>query len=912
MNNIRQGRKNTLITMYGKTLYDHIHYVLPNKTEKKFDYPGIALYDYLNFEERLHIDNFIILGTGQSYWYNLLVNIRDYLASRHIDFPFAEKFFNPVNTANNRYSGTSVNSTVQTDDQINAGKIASNTFCAMENISVIENEINKVMEKNFGCHFTLLVHTDDLSTVNAQSDIIRLLFDRKELILDSDVYFDATNGMRFIPLLLLTGLNCLRITDNLTIKNIYYAQYREDLAEFRNLKKIDTLFNESLIYDMCRDTTSIKPLAKLIEDEKLKQTVKNIDGLINMQNYESAAGLMNKNLGRLYDNFSDSMLLGREFIKGFYSAINDRSSELICEYLKSLSLFNVAVLSELRYRYLHIKPKLTNNGFNDYRNKIMHYQLASNNQEIDKVRNLPKELGRILSDDGIICRNSQPQGKKSKPVFFSFLGSGKYWKINYHSNSLGTFASRFLGNTLAGKMFCDNTISKYIVCGTFTSGWKVFIDTLLEQYESIPPKLDAIKQEFYKKLTVVTDNQNNTDEKIILDCETTKGINKLFREFAVETGRDIEIYAYDEEREYKLDFRQLSEFIAGRVADRQNFMMDITHSFRDIPLVAFMSAVSIMSKKNSVLKKLYYGYMDPRIKETSDDGSKSGYLVDLAYLTGLIRDTKSISLFNETANLRYLSSLINEHFDNRDLNNKVETGILLENLMIFKRAATMYSEVFEALQNSELLGIKDDPVFRLIYPMMEDKLKSSTWDDDLSGLAKRAGQYINNGCYTMAICAVYECYQRFAKQIKVFDNNFRSYIDKSAELNQIFNKFHLALIDAFKATNDSMREYDKDSTITKYVMKAYFPQGKNTSFIIRKLRRYVTHELDSKSNEKSEIEHKFYIISGEVNFNGLKQTLNNAVAEIGGLREFIVKLDTLRAEVKKNMPLKKKKFISDS
>ena len=191
--------------------------------------------------------------------------------------------------------------------------------------------------------------------------------------------------------------------------------------------------------------------------------------------------------------------------------------------------------------------------------------------------------------------------------------------------------------------------------------------------------------------------------------------------------------------------------------------------------------------------------------------------------------------------------------------------------MIFKRAATMYSEVFEALQNSELLGIKDDPVFRLIYPMMEDKLKSSTWDDDLSGLAKRAGQYINNGCYTMAICAVYECYQRFAKQIKVFDNNFRSYIDKSAELNQIFNKFHLALIDAFKATNDSMREYDKDSTITKYVMKAYFPQGKNTSFIIRKLRRYVTHELDSKSNEKSEIEHKFYIISGEVNFNGLKQ-----------------------------------------
>ena len=128
----------------------------------------------------------------------------------------------------------------------------------------------------------------------------------------------------------------------------------------------------------------------------------------------------------------------------------------------------------------------------------------------------------------------------------------------------------------------------------------------------------------------------------------------------------------------------------------------------------------------------------------------------------------------------------------------------------------------------------------------------------------------------------------------------------------IFNKFHLALIDAFKATNDSMREYDKDSTITSYVMKAYFPQGKNTSFIIRKLRRYVTHELDSKSNEKSEIEHKFYIISGEVNFNGLKQTLNNAVAEIGGLREFIVKLDTLRAEVKKSMPLKKKKFISDS
>ena len=195
---------------------------------------------------------------------------------------------------------------------------------------------------------------------------------------------------------------------------------------------------------------------------------------------------------------------------------------------------------------------------------------------------------------------------------------------------------------------------------------------------------------------------------------------------------------------------------------------------------------------------------------------------------------------------------------------------------------------------------------------MEDKLKSSTWDDDLSGLAKRAGQYINNGCYTMAICAVYECYQRFAKQIKVFDNNFRSYIDKSAELNQIFNKFHLALIDAFKATNDSMREYDKDSTITKYVMKAYLNKKKNTPFIIRKLRRYVTHELDSKSNEKSEIEHKFYIISGEVNFNGLKQTLNNAVAEIGGLREFIVKLDTLRAEVKKSMPLKKKKFISDS
>ena len=385
-----------------------------------------------------------------------------------------------------------------------------------------------------------------------------------------------------------------------------------------------------------------------------------------------------------------------------------------------------------------------------------------------------------------------------------------------------------------------------------------------------------------------------------------KTINKLFREFAAETGRDIEIYSYDEEKEYKLDFRSLSEFIAGKVADMQNFMMDITHSFRDIPIVAFLSAVSIMSKKNSVLKKLYYGYMDPLIKETAADCSKCGYLVDLSYLARLLRDTRSISLFNETANLRYISSLINEYFENRDLNNNVETGILLENLMIFKRAANKYSEVFNALQNIELMNRNDDPVFRLIYPMIEDKFKESSWDDDLSGLAKRARQYLNNGYYTMAICAIYECYQSFAKKIKVFDNNFRNYLDKSVELNKIFYKYHQALTDTEKSANDSYSNYDKVSIVTKKIMETYFSKGKDTSVLIRKFRRYVTHELDSNPGEAKKVEQNFINISGSVDFKVLKQKLDNAVTEINGMQDLIMKLHTIQAEVKKSLSKKKK------
>ena len=851
-----QNFNNILIASYGMTLYRNTTYQFKDHFEGSLAFPGLALFDYLlSNKSSKKISRFILLGTSHSLWFNFILNFQEFCKKHELIFNFDHEIIKTSERPNINSKPKSFN----TDEPI-----LCNEFCTEDSLKEIEAKVDQFLFEHFKCHFNIIIHSDNVDTLESQTSIIQEIYEYRDLLKQSQVYFDVTCGMRFIPLLILTCFNCLSITHGLEIKGIYYAQeIPNQKALFKNFDFLNRQFREASVLNLFKHNLNIFSLSHLVKDIMLKIKLQNFNCLYNISSYDLAITMYLAALPLLQKEFENSAFFNEQFFNSYFNLLTKNIDTLITLNYYSKNYFNIISLCDFNYPQIWEKPfgKANADNFrsnkNAIRDPIIHYTRMKKDSEKSSIRDQEKydqNLARFLKDNNLIDQKlyNNLALKKScsiKPILFSFLGSGNYQDVCYVSHDFGNIKTNFLGNAIAYELASENKISKYIVCGTATSSWKTLINNIGELFKKDLPCLQEIRHGFDQYKTF--DESKNT-ECIILNSEAVTKINHLFSIHKESLGLEVQIFIYDESSAINNDYEDLAKFIKGQLQEQQDFYMEITHSYRIIPIISLLTSYAVSIIKNSKLLKLYYGYTTANFAHSSNQ-VQSGNIVDLSYLLSLYQSVQDITSFAQTMNLQYLLPTLKEFFgEENNIVKNISQAVNLENATYFQSSYKKYQEVikdFTHLSNSQV-----NPIYKLIEPMILEKIKSFTWNDNnIESLEERVRFYVKYQYYANAFFLLYEIYKNFSKQIRKLNSNFEN---SSSSFQELFKPFHNQINQHKEKDLSDKGNYEKDSILAKSLCKIALPKG-NAYPDIQKIRRYLTNEYRD-AEERSAFQKKYF------------------------------------------------------
>ncbi|NUL82127.1 MAG: TIGR02221 family CRISPR-associated protein [Armatimonadetes bacterium] len=115
------------------------------------------------------------------------------------------------------------------------------------------------------------------------------------------------------------------------------------------------------------------------------------------------------------------------------------------------------------------------------------------------------------------------------------------------------------------------------------------------------------------------------------------------------------------------EYWEIFQAISSCVEEGDEFVFDITHGFRSIPLLAFLASAYLRSAKSMRLQHVLYGAYEAR---TSDQGKERAPVFDLAPFLTLLDWTYAARHFQSSGDARPLSGLIKTR--DKDLWNRVD------------------------------------------------------------------------------------------------------------------------------------------------------------------------------------------------------------------------------------------------
>ena len=183
----------------------------------------------------------------------------------------------------------------------------------------------------------------------------------------------------------------------------------------------------------------------------------------------------------------------------------------------------------------------------------------------------------------------------SKHTLISFLGKSKlnqqtgYRKANYDFGNGILKEVSFFGIGLTEVL----KPHKLILIGTAGSMWDVFFDHHTPENEQVLNLVDAVAE-------------SRVDESLLTSCEEEIG-----RMLGCEVKCLIIDYAGNEAEQIHL----LSQ-IAEQLEEGEEISMDVTHSFRHLPMLALVAARFLNKIKNICANNIYYGALEMIDKET--------------------------------------------------------------------------------------------------------------------------------------------------------------------------------------------------------------------------------------------------------------------------------------------------------
>lgn len=193
-----------------------------------------------------------------------------------------------------------------------------------------------------------------------------------------------------------------------------------------------------------------------------------------------------------------------------------------------------------------------------------------------------------------------------RKVFISFLGKARKDQKNglYHTARYrlpdGTLEeTRFFGQAMAKQLQPD----LMVLLGTSGSMWDVLFTDLGQGEEWLEERMALIEE--------VDNNQVREERLELLTPLLTRQVGKPCCLRIIPYGRN------------EAEQTKILEVMASNVGDGDEVHMDLTHGFRHLPMLGFLSALYLRTVRHAVIGGLYYGAWD-----MTDNGETPVLLLD--------------------------------------------------------------------------------------------------------------------------------------------------------------------------------------------------------------------------------------------------------------------------------------------
>lgn len=228
--------------------------------------------------------------------------------------------------------------------------------------------------------------------------------------------------------------------------------------------------------------------------------------------------------------------------------------------------------------------------------------------------NFRKELKENLREFGITTKTLIPKNKNPKKVFISFIGSGDYIRTNYKyidptnpkDTKYSLENSLFIGNSLAMVLKDKDGLNEFLIVGSYTSSWPVFLDSFKEQFQLNGGALDDFNK-LQASIRTEYENPKSETKKFGLLPENQEQLNEFFDKYKREIGLKIRTVMTSEDIHLTEVQTELCNLIANSVANNDSLWIDLTHSYRMMPVLTTGVLTYLRATKNITIERIFYG-----------------------------------------------------------------------------------------------------------------------------------------------------------------------------------------------------------------------------------------------------------------------------------------------------------------
>ena len=277
-------------------------------------------------------------------------------------------------------------------------------------------------------------------------------------------------------------------------------------------------------------------------------------------------------------------------------------------------------------------------------------------------------------------------------TLISFLGKGQnglgYRDTNYHFFDEDLYENqKYIGIALADKI----NPSKIILLGTSGSMWDVFLEQGAD---------DGLEAEW---LSLVEAVQTQTVTKEMLEPFE----NYLRQKLNANVQCILIPFARTEQEQI-----QILSILADSLSEKEQVIIDVTHGFRHLPMLALVAARFLKRVKNIDVKHLYYGAL-----EMTDSKDKKTPVLMLDGLLSMLDWIDGLTTFDKDGDYGQFADLLAKEGMDENQTKLLKQSAFFERTSNSSQARQKLSTVTNALTTF------DSPIYQLFKPQLLKRLE---------------------------------------------------------------------------------------------------------------------------------------------------------------------------------------------